>query len=105
MARNSVTHAIRLLIIGMIICFAIVKTITKESSWTTISFGIASSEMEKCVRYCKEEYADDPTKMKDCIMKCVVLECRDRHHRDDPKRKKECIHKLFEKYTKHHNIW
>ncbi|MED6195924.1 hypothetical protein PIB30_042396 [Stylosanthes scabra] len=100
---SSGIYAIRLLMIGVIICFVILEfhgTIPRESWATTTSFYIASAhELDKCVRYCTTEYVDDSTKMIDCIKKCVALECQERH-RDDPKMKKECIDKFFAKYTK-----
>ncbi|MED6205291.1 hypothetical protein PIB30_016477 [Stylosanthes scabra] len=65
------------------------------------SYYIASRRhtVGKCTSYCREAYADNPTKMKGCIMKCVTLECEELHP-NDPKEQKECIDKLYARFSR-----
>ncbi|QHN97631.1 uncharacterized protein DS421_18g629040 [Arachis hypogaea] len=105
MAKTSVMHAIILLMIGVLICIGSAKFHENipMKSWATPSYyiiagGRGRTALGKCTKYCRDEYAEDLRKTKECIKKCVVLECEERHG-NDPRKKKECINKLYARFT------
>ncbi|QHO32097.1 uncharacterized protein DS421_8g247110 [Arachis hypogaea] len=104
MGKTSVMHAIILLMIGVLICNGTAKfheNIPMEY-WASPSYYIAEKRgrtpLGKCTKYCRDEYAEDLRKTKECIKKCVVLECEERHG-NEPRKKKECIDKLYARFT------
>ncbi|MED6205290.1 hypothetical protein PIB30_016476 [Stylosanthes scabra] len=104
MAKNNnggIMHAIRLLMIGVVFCYMITYNFPRTIHVEESSYYISSlrRSVRKCTSYCRETYADNPTKMKECIMKCVTLECEELHP-NDPKEQKECIDKLYPRLTR-----
>ncbi|MED6199218.1 hypothetical protein PIB30_073851 [Stylosanthes scabra] len=104
MAKNNngvIMHAIRLLLmIVVVFCYMITKNFPRTIPVEESSYYFASTRsVGKCTSYCREAYADDPTKMKECIKQCVTLEC-EQLHPNDPKEQKDWIEKLYARFTR-----
>ncbi|MED6177835.1 hypothetical protein PIB30_101752 [Stylosanthes scabra] len=103
--RNSVVHAIVILIIEIvIICsannnFKFENAIT-EGCWTAFYDIAASIKMEKCMKRCTRN-EKDPEHRKYCFLVCIVHECIDLFPGQDPNVRKQraaCIQEFFAKY-------
>ncbi|QHO51896.1 uncharacterized protein DS421_2g34850 [Arachis hypogaea] len=74
MARNCASHAIPILMIGVIICFAIIEFhyIIPQRYYTISSnYYIASElELEKCIQRCRETIPEHTITRRYCISRC-----------------------------------
>ncbi|KAL1300723.1 hypothetical protein AAHE18_18G202300 [Arachis hypogaea] len=74
MARNGVTRATTMLIIGMFICFAIAEfhnTILEEPlSPLNYYIATADEELAKCIAECNRRFLPGTMNSDNCIRKC-----------------------------------
>ncbi|MED6203880.1 hypothetical protein PIB30_003619 [Stylosanthes scabra] len=105
--NNNVAHTIAMLIVGVIIiCYVIAKfhyeTSIPKGSWTTTSNSYVESDIEDCFKKCRIIFKRKAIEKKQCMMACVVEECRRRH----PVMKEKfdaCYYYLYDIFIKEYN--